>query len=44
MKKESLPRLIDKSEREEKIRKIKNKVGIKKFKKLLDLEKFYNNN
>ena len=44
MKRERLPRLIDKSEREEKLGKIKNKVGIKKFKKLLDLEKFYNNN
>ncbi len=44
MKRERLPRIIHKSERQEKLKKIKSKVGIKKFKKLLDLEKFYNNN
>jgi len=44
MKRENLPRQINKSDREEKLIKIKSKVGKQKFKKLLDLEKFYNNN
>ena len=43
MKKENLPRILDSFEREEKLKKIKKKVGNKKFKKLLKLEKFYNN-
>ena len=43
MKKENLPRILDSFEKEEKLKKIKKKVGNKKFKKLLKLEKFYNN-
>ena len=43
MKKENLPRILDSFEKEEKLKKIKNKVDNKKFKKLLKLEKFYNN-
>lgn len=44
MKKENLPRILDKFEREQKLKKIKSKVGKKKFEKLLNLEIFYNNN
>lgn len=41
MNKENLPRILDSLERDKKLKKIKNKVGDKKYKKLLDLEKFY---
>jgi len=41
MKKENLPRILDSLEQEKKLKKIKNNVGDKKFKKLLNLEKFY---
>ena len=44
MKRERLPRIINKLDREEKLKKIKRKVGKEKFKKLLDLVKFYNSN
>lgn len=44
MKKENLPRILHKLERTEKLKKIKSKVSEKKFKKLLNLEMFYNNN
>ncbi len=44
MKKENLPRILNNLERVEKLNKIKNKVGKRKFKKLLNLEIFYNNN
>jgi DNA-binding transcriptional MerR regulator len=44
MKKENLPRILHKFERTEKLKKIKSKVSEKKFKKLLNLEIFYNNN
>ena len=44
MKKENLPRILHKSEREEKLKTIKRKVSKKKFEKLLNLEIFYNNN
>ena len=44
MKKENLPRILYESEREEKLKKIKSKVGKNKFEKLLNLEIFYNNN
>ena len=44
MKKENLPRLIDKFERVDKLNKIKSKVRQNKFEKLLKLEKFYNKN
>jgi hypothetical protein len=43
MKKENLPRIIDKFERIKKLKKIKSKVSQNKFEKLLKLEKFYNN-
>jgi len=44
MKKENLPRLIDKFERVDKLNKIKSKVRQNKFEKLLKLEEFYNKN
>ncbi|EDZ60147.1 hypothetical protein PB7211_470, partial [Candidatus Pelagibacter sp. HTCC7211] len=44
MKKENLPRIIDRFERVDKLKKIKSKVSQNKFEKLLKLEKFYNNN
>jgi hypothetical protein len=44
LKKENLPRILDKHERKEKLEKIMSKISKKKFKKLLNLEIFYNNN
>lgn len=44
MKKENLPRIMNKIDREKKLRKIKSKVGKNKLKKLLNLEIFYNKN
>jgi hypothetical protein len=43
MKKENLPRVLDKLEKREKLKKIQSKVSEKIFRKLLNLEKFYIN-
>jgi len=44
LKKENLPRILYNFERKEKLKKIKSKISEKKFKKLLNLEIFYNKN
>jgi len=44
MKKENLPRILNKIDREKKFKKIKSKVSKNKLEKLINLEVFYNNN